>query len=1291
MKIVLLLITLIFFNKVYCQLPIREANSSSNEGTLQSNLIDRNINGVNDEIIQGFVINQGQVPEDDRLKDDKVLFYMISEGAYVYFGSKSFTLYFPQNKSEKECQLNPRGIIKSNIRNDYDSIIWHKVSYILENTTSNTEWIPQNNTGYHENFYLDHCPNGIIGVPAYNKFTLKNVYPGIDWVFKRDGSFFKHEFHIAEGGDYKDIAIHIESDQTPVLDETGNLSIDSPEFIFQESAPLSYTKEGYKILKTSAKLNSNTLRYSLDTEPNESFVIDPSVEWGTYYGGGLRDYASDVETDENSNVYLCGSSEGGPLSYNGHQNSAGLGYDAYLVKFDPNGNRIWATWYGGSGTDYGGGIALDNSNNVYMSGTTQSDGVIASGGHQNSRGGVNDAFLVKFNSAGIRQWGTYYGSITNDEGHNVSTDLFGNVILYGQTTNSSGIASGGHQNIYAGGLHDCFLVKFNAAGTRQWATYYGGSSSDEPNGITTDASGNIFICGWTNSTNNMVTTGAHDVTFAGPNWDAFLVKFNAAGVRQWGTYYGNTGEDFGEDCAVDDNGDIYLAGYTGSTSGIAAGGFDNSFGFGTWDAFLVKFSSNGIRIWGTYFGSSGEDFGFGCDVATSGDIILTGATSSTFGISFDGYQNNFGGGTYDSYLVKFDSFGNRKWATYYGGSAGAGGPSERGVACAFDLSENAYMAGYTPSTNNIAYNGYQMTNGGGAWDAFLVKFNECTPTTSSIFVTECDSYSWPANGNTYNSTGAYTATLTNATGCDSVVTLNLTINNSNTGSETVTECDSYIWPADGNTYNSTGAYTATLTNAAGCDSVVTLNLTINNSNTGSETITSCDSYTWPADGSTYNSTGVYSTTLINAAGCDSVVTLNLTINNSNTGSETVTECDSYIWPADGNTYNSTGAYTATLTNAAGCDSVVTLNLTINNSNTDSETITSCDSYTWPANGNTYNSTGAYTATLTNAAGCDSVVTLNLTINNSNTGSETITSCDSYTWPADGSTYNSTGAYTATLTNAAGCDSVVTLNLTITNSNTGSESVTECDNYTWPTDGNTYNSTGTYTATLTNAVGCDSIVTLDLTIINSNTGSETVTECDSYTWPADGNTYTSTGTYSTTLTNAASCDSVVTLNLTINTVSDVTTAVSGITITANNTNASYIWLDCNNSYAIIPGETNQSYTPSANGNYAVELAENGCTDTSACVAITTVGIIENTFNEEFTLYPNPTDGLFSIQFNSSQENITLRIMDASGKLIDTKNYDQADLIKYELNQPKGIYLIEVYDGENQRSLLRIIKQ
>jgi hypothetical protein len=211
----------------------------------------------------------------------------------------------------------------------------------------------------------------------------------------------------------------------------------------------------------------------------------------------------------------------------------------------------------------------------------------------------------------------------------------------------------------------------------------------------------------------------------------------------------------------------------------------------------------------------------------------------------------------------------------------------------------------------------------------------------------------------------------------------------------------------------------------------------------------------------------------------------LTINNSTASTEDVTVCNSYTW-INGVTYNQSGVYTDTLTNAAGCDSIVTLNLTVNTTYHTVDTVEACGSYTW-IDGVTYTeSNNIATYTLTSAAGCDSIVTLNLTINHSTTATDLVIACESYTW-IDGITYTeSTNTATYTLTNAAGCDSVVTLNLTINHSTTGVDVITACESYTW-IDGITYTeSTNTATYTLTNAAGCDSIVTLDLTIIDKYT-------------------------------------------------------------------------------------------------------------------------------------------------------------------------------------------------------------
>ena len=441
------------------------------------------------------------------------------------------------------------------------------------------------------------------------------------------------------------------------------------------------------------------------------------------------------------------------------------------------------------------------------------------------------------------------------------------------------------------------------------------------------------------------------------------------------------------------------------------------------DAFLVKFNSSGVRQWGTYYGGAGTDRSYSCATDISGNIYFSGLTGSNFGIVTTGAhqttRRNF-----DVFLVKFNSSGVRQWGTYYGGTGW-----EEGWSCATDSSGNIYLAGQTGSTSGIATTGAHQTTFGGNYDAFLVKFHDCK-TSYSQTINACDSYTW-INGVTYTASNSSAKdTLTNAAGCDSIVTLNLTITNSNTGTAIVTACDSYTW-IDGVTYTaSNNSAVDTLINASGCDSVVTLNLTITNSTTGTDVQTACNSFTWSQTGVTYTTSGTYKDTVTNTVGCDSIISLNLTVNYPNTGTDIQTACNSFTWSQTGVTYTTSGTYKDTVTNTVGCDSIISLNLTVNYPNTGIDIQTACNSYTW-IDGVTYTaSNNTVTHTLTNAAGCDSVVTLNLTLNTSTTGTDVQTACNSYTW-INGVTYTgSNNTATDTLTNASGCDSIVTLNLTI---------------------------------------------------------------------------------------------------------------------------------------------------------------------------------------------------------------------------------------------------------------------
>ena len=440
------------------------------------------------------------------------------------------------------------------------------------------------------------------------------------------------------------------------------------------------------------------------------------------------------------------------------------------------------------------------------------------------------------------------------------------------------------------------------------------------------------------------------------------------------------------------------------------------------------------------------------------------------------------------------------------------------------------------SDNNTAT--YTITNSAGCDSVITLNLTINNPTYFTHVVDTCaSSYTW-IDGNTYTiSNNTATHVLINSVNCDSVVSLDLTLRKPTLGADTIVTCaPTYMW-INGVTYSTNNSTaTHTITNAAGCDSTITLNLTFNTFSASTDVQDACESYTW-INGVTYTSSiNSAKDTLIGAQGCDSIITLDLTINQPTSSVDVISACGSYTW-VDGNTYtsnNNTATYITT--NSVGCDSTVTLNLAINQPSTGVDIVTACGPYTW-IDGNTYTSNNnTATHTIANSNLCDSVITLNLTINQPTTGIDEITTCASSIMWIDGNTYSTNNnTATHTLTNAAGCDSIVTLNLTFSTFSAGVDNATACDSYAW-IDGNTYtanNNSATHTLVGGSVHGCDSIITLDLTINSSSTSSDVQTACNLFTW-IDGNTYTSSNNSAThILTNSVGCDSTITLDLTIN--------------------------------------------------------------------------------------------------------------------------------------------------------------
>jgi len=398
--------------------------------------------------------------------------------------------------------------------------------------------------------------------------------------------------------------------------------------------------------------------------------------WATYYGGAQDDFCNHTKVDINGNVFMVGgtsTTNSAVIATQGTHQSAAPGStatafanDAFLVKFNSSGARVWGTYYGGSSSDWASYVDMNAAGDILMSGVTNSsDGntIATSGCHQPLYGGgPGDGFLVSFNSSGVRQWGTYYGgnSISdNDDAAWCSFDANGDIYLAGITASSNGIAtSGAHQPAF-GGNTDGYLAKFNSAGVRQWGTYFGGPTDDAFLRATLDASGNIYLCGVSTGPSTAITTpGCHQATFGGIE-DGILVKFNASGIRQWGSYYGGPGDDFALDVSLDPFGNIYVTGYTTTNFGTAIAtpcAYQAAYAGGSSDAYLTKFTPTGTRIWGSYFGSIFTDVPGGCIADIHGNVYLAGftyANSGTVMTSPAAYQTSFGGIT-DCFLQKFD-------------------------------------------------------------------------------------------------------------------------------------------------------------------------------------------------------------------------------------------------------------------------------------------------------------------------------------------------------------------------------------------------------------------------------------------------------------------------------------------------------------------------------------------------------------------------------------------------------------------------------------------------------------
>jgi hypothetical protein len=645
-----------------------------------------------------FKENKGQlVDQNSKLRPD-IHYYGSSDGLSYFFKNTgiSYQLY-EKGKKENEFLIS-------------------RVDMTWLGANTNAKVITKNTSTATDNFYNTPKSEGITGVQSFGDLQYEGIYQGIDLdYYYKDGSL-KYDFIVAPGANYKNIQIKIEGSTSIRQNSDGTISIVTPNGILTEGMPVSY--QGAKEVQTTWTLKGNVLSFQLaDYDVTLPLVIDPLVyQWTRTEGSPssiqqvIISYNKSV-SDAYGNIYVTRNAQGtAPGSANN------------LKKYNSSGDVIWNTQLfipnGGVNMTIEGLSIYDNS--VYVAGIELNVTTLATTGAYQATTiiGQKDGFLLKYDSSGIKLWGTYYGGTNDDVIKSCKVDSNGNIFICGSTLSANNMASTSAQQATLGGLSDAFVAKFNTSdGFRSWGTYFGGAGIDSAKSI--DVRGNrIYIAGTTKSTSGIATPGAHQTVFSG-NINGFLLCMDTSGTSQWSTYYG-TDSTFTEHCMINGTA-IYLSGSTNASSNIATAGTHQVANAGGFDGFLAKFDLSGVRQWGTYYGGMGYDFAKGTAIGSDGHIFISGNTNSTTGIAtVNSYNPTFVASSYTMYNVpvgvayvsELDVTGQRISGTYYNAGTVAEG-------CSTNSNGDIFISGIVINDLND-------------YTAFFTKFSYCNTSTPII-------------------------------------------------------------------------------------------------------------------------------------------------------------------------------------------------------------------------------------------------------------------------------------------------------------------------------------------------------------------------------------------------------------------------------------------------------------------------------------------------------------------------------------------------------------------------------
>ncbi|HKP05284.1 MAG TPA: SBBP repeat-containing protein [Chthoniobacterales bacterium] len=575
-------------------------------------------------------------------------------------------------------------------------------------------------------------------VPTFERVRYAEVYPGIDVVYYGNQRRLEYDFVVGPGQDSRAIALEFAgTDKVEVEGATGDLLIAVGGENLRQHKPIAYQEisgarreiESRYVVRNGARVGFEVGQY----DASAALIIDPVLEYSTFLGGSgsvpLSEQATSIVVDSSGRAYVAGLTNSTDFPIANAIQSTVRGIDVFIAKFNAAGSAlVYSTYLGGSGFDFGYGIAVDSGGSVYVTGTTTSTNFPIANALQSMNGSSGnfpeDAFVTKLSATGSALiYSTYLGGSDDDQGAGIAVDSGGNAYVTG-TTHSTNFPTANAIQSTSGGGHDAFVAKFNATGSALiYSTYLGGNSEDVVYGIAVDGAGSAYVTGYTSSANFPTVNAFQNKIAGGSNSysDVFVTKFNAAGsALVYSTYLGGDGEDVGASIAVDSTGSAYLTGYTIATNFPTANAFKSALS-GFDDAFVTKFNSAGSAlIYSTYLGGDASENGAGIAVDLAGNAYVTGFTDSTDFPTVNPLQSP-GDPVSDAFVTKLNPAGTALvYSTYLGGNGG-----DSGHAIAVDSAGSAYVTGETfsrcfPTTIGAFDTRLAM----GDSDAFITKISE---------------------------------------------------------------------------------------------------------------------------------------------------------------------------------------------------------------------------------------------------------------------------------------------------------------------------------------------------------------------------------------------------------------------------------------------------------------------------------------------------------------------------------------------------------------------------------------